>query len=195
MVHESLRKLAQITHTPENMVPGAGHDAPQLYIKRSASVTFNQVDPDRILEADLLRWLFLMGESCPDLVAIAESNLKADDFRLNASKHLFEKYLKATKEGTPRDLLTLAIDLEQAEQQLFLAEVLQKRVNRERATACFIETVQRILERNWMQKREEIKVKIFSGTCNEEEVLELAREFDQLKKQRPQALIPSSPRA
>lgn len=188
MVHESLRKLANLTSTPESMIPGAGHAAPQVYIKRSASVTFNEVDPDRILEADLLRWLFLMGESCPELLSISERNLKVDDFRVNAAKLLYEKYLQAAKEGKSRDLLMLAIDLDQAEQQLFLAEFLQKRVNRDRASQCFLETVQKILERNWMQKREEIKMKIFSGTCSEEEVLELAREFDKLKKERPQAV-------
>ena len=175
------------------MICGVGHAAPQVYIKRSASVTFNEVDPDRILEADLLRWLFLMGESCPELLSIAEVNLKPEDFRVNAAKGLYEKYLAAAKKGKPRDLLTLAIDLDQAEQQLFLAEFLQKRVNRDRATTCFLDTIQKILERNWMQKREEIKVKIFSGTCSEEEVLELAREFDKLKKERPEAVNPESP--
>ena len=193
MVHESLRKLANLTSTPESMILGVGHAAPQVYIKRSASVTFNEVDPDRILEADLLRWLFLMGESCPELLSIAEVNLKPEDFRVNAAKGLYEKYLAAAKKGKPRDLLTLAIDLDQAEQQLFLAEFLQKRVNRDRATTCFLDTIQKILERNWMQKREEIKVKIFSGTCSEEEVLELAREFDKLKKERPEAVNPESP--
>jgi DNA primase len=72
-----------------------------------------------------------------------------------------------------------------------MAEILQKRVNRERAEVCFLETVQRLLERHWMNQREEIKVKIYSGTCSEEQVLELARKFDQLKKVRPQAMLPS----
>ncbi|HSX11773.1 MAG TPA: DNA primase [Chlamydiales bacterium] len=187
MVHESLRKLARLTQTPESIIGAPEQNAPQVYIKRSASVTFTEIDPDRILEADLLRWLFLMGESLPNLVAIAELNLKPDHFRIAAGRSLFEKYLAATKEQRPRDLLTLAIDLEQAEQQLFLAEILQKRVNREKAVNCFIETVQRILERHWMQQREEIKLKIYSGTCSEAEVLELARQFDQIKKERPQA--------
>lgn len=185
MVHESLRKLARLTQTPESIIGAPEQNAPQVYIKRSASVTFTDVDPDRILEADLLRWLLLMGESAPNLVTIAETNLKPEHFRIAASRSLYEKYLIATKENKPRDLLSLAIDLEQAEQQLFMAEILQKRVNRERATQCFIETVQRMLERHWMYQREEIKLKIFSGTCSELEVLELARKFDEIKKARP----------
>lgn len=192
MVHESLRKLARLTQTPESIIGAPEHHAPQIHIKRSASVTFTEVDPDRILEADLLRWLFLMGESCPYLVKIAEANLRAEHFRLSSGRGLYEKYIAAAQENRPRDLLTLAIDLEQAEQQLFMAEVLQKRVNRERAIPCFVETVQRILERHWMYQREEIKLRIFSGTCSESEVLELARKFDEIKKTRPQAIVPDA---
>lgn len=195
MVHESLRKLARLTQTPESIIGTAEENIPQVYIKRSASVTFNEIDPDRILEADLLRWLFLMGESCPQFVAIAEKNLTPEHFRIVAARNLYEKYIAATKEGKPRDLLTLAIDLDRAEQQLFLAEVLQKRVNREKAEACLLETVQKILERHWMYQREEIKLKIYSGKCTEAEVLDLARQFDQLKKVRPQVMIPEGVRA
>ncbi len=190
MVHESLRKLARLTQTPESIIGAPEENAPQIYIKRSASVTFTEIDPDRILEADLLRWLFLIGESIPDLIAIAEANLKPEHFRLAAGRSLFEKYLAAAKENKPRDMLSLAIDLEKTEQQLFLAEVLQKKVNREKALPCFMETVQRILERHWMNQREEIKLKIYSGQCSESEVLELARQFDQIKKARPQLVMP-----
>lgn len=190
MVHESLRKLARITQTPDSIIGAPEQNAPQIYIKRSASVSFSEIDPDRILEADLLRWLFLMGEGLPQLIAIAKANLAPEHFRVAAGKSLYEKYLQAAEENKPRDLLSLAIDLEQTEQQLFMAEILQKRVNRDRAVSCFLETVQRLLERHWMHKREEIKLKIFSGTCSEEEVLELARKFDEIKKKRPEAVIP-----
>lgn len=189
MIHESLRKLARLTHTPDAIIGAPEDNVPQIFIKRSASVTFSEIDPDRILEADLLRWLFLMGEASPDLVTIAEINLKPEHFRSSAARALYEKYMAAAKEEKPRDLLSLAIDLEKPEQQLFLAEVLQKRVNREKAMALFIETVQRILERHWMNMREEIKLKIYSGQCNEQEVLALARQFDELKRQRPQVAV------
>lgn len=188
MVHESLRKLARLTQTPESMI-GMGETAPQVYIKRQASVSFSGIDPDRILEADLLRWLLLMGESCPELIPIAKANLTLEHFRTSAGRALYEKYLHAIENNLPRDLLSLAIDLEQTEAQLFMAEILQKRVNRDKAVSCFVETIQKLLERHWMNQREEIKMKIFSGTCSEEQVLELARKFDELKKARPVALI------
>ncbi len=186
MVHESLRKLAKLTGTPESLVGAPEDNAPQVYIKRSSSVTFQEIDPDRILEADLLRWLFLMGESMPQLIQLAEKNLSPAHFRVAAGRELYEKILSVTKEGKPIDLLTFAIDLKTPDLQLFMAEVLQKKVNRERAYTCFVETIQRMLERHWMHEREMIKIKIYSGGCSEAEVLELARKFDQLKRERPQ---------
>jgi DNA primase len=190
MVHESLRKLARLTQTPESIVGTPEYNAPQVFVKKRASVTFSEVDPDRILEADLLRWLFLMADNCPKLVQIAEANLTVEHFRIAAGKTLFEKYLEAVKEKKPRDLLSMAIGLDHAEAQLFMAEILQKRVNQDRAVNCFVETVQKILERHWMQQREEIRLKIYSGTCSEEQVLELARAFDKLKKERPSVIVP-----
>ncbi len=188
MVHESLRKLARLTQTPENLLSVHEGAPPQVHIKRQASVTFTDIDPDRILEADLLRWLILMGPGMPQLIEVAEWNLQPKHFRHPSSRGLYEKYIAAAKNGQPCDLLSLAIDLEQAEQQIFMAEVLQKKVNREKAYECFVETVQRILERQWMYEREEIKLKIYSGKCSEEEVLDLARKFDMIKKERPQVV-------
>jgi len=182
MVHESLRRLAQLTGTPESLVGPPEQNAPQIYVKRSASVTFTDVDPDRILEADLLRWLLLMGQTMPKLFEIAKTNLTKEHFRVAGD--LFEKIM-----SRPDGVLSLAID-QTPEQQLFLGEILQKKVNFERAEACFNETVQKLLERHWMHQREEIKIKIYSGGCSETEVLELARKFDQLKRARPQICKP-----
>ncbi len=186
MVHESLRKLARLTQTPETIIGAPTETVPQIFIKQTASVGMTEIDPDRILEADLLRWLFLMGETVPDLIKIAEANLKPEHFRTEAGLILYEKYTRAASQNLPRDMLSLAIDLEKPQQQLFLAEVLQKKVNRDRAIPLFTETVQKILERHWMLMREEIKAKIYSGKLKEEEVLELAKQFDELKKIRPE---------
>ena len=193
MVHESLRRLARLTQTPESII-GVGEEpaGPQIYLKRPANVSFTEIDPDRILEADLLRWLLLMGEGCPSLIPIAQANLTSDHFRVAAGRKLYQNYLTAAQEGKARDLLSLAIGLEESQEQLFLNEILQKRVNREKAVPCFIETVQRMLERHWMHQREEIKLKIYSGTSSEAEVLELARKFDEIKRTRPVAIVPGS---
>jgi DNA primase len=185
MVHESLKKLAKLTHTPESILGEKEGMLPQTYVKRHDRVSFTEIDPDRILEADLLRWLLMLGETHPQLMQIAEKNLQEEHFRFIPAKALYQKYVSAWKEEKPKDLLSFSIDLEESEQKTFLSEILEKKVNPERALACFVDTVQKMLERHWMQKREEIKMKIYSGASSEEEVIALAKEFDLLKKQRP----------
>lgn len=185
MVHESLRRLAHLTQTPEAALAPTESAPPQVHLRRPGRIGEAHVDPDRILEADLLRWL-LLGEGEPQLLPLAEANLQPTHFRCTVARALYQNFLSATKENKPRDLLSLAIGLDSAEAQLFLAEVLQKRVNRERILPHFVETIQRILDREWMIQREEVKLKIFAGQLPEPELLALARQFDELKRMRPQ---------
>ena len=71
---------------------------------------------------------------------------------------------------------------------MFLSQILGKKVNRERAREQCIETIRRLKERNWMHERESIKMKIHSGNATEDELMELARAFDTLKKAPPTVL-------
>jgi len=185
MVHESLRKLAHLIQVPETMV-GVGQEyMPNIYIKKSASIGLQTIDPDRILESDFLRWLLLMGQEQPSFIEMAKSNVASEDLHVTVCRQVYQACLDG-HEGGGGDLLSVAIRLDDAEGQLLMAELLQKKVNRERAREHFFEALQKILDRNWMEKREEIKRRIQSGQCSEEEVFELAKKFDELKKAPPQ---------
>jgi len=188
MVHESLRKLAKLTKTPEKMISINEVEAPNVYIKKQADLSFSSINPDLILETDLLRVLFLQGSSNPNLIEIAEKYLLDSHFKIRVCKNLFIKYLQSYKENNSIDLLSFAIDLENAEERLFLSEMLQKKINLDRIDQIFVNTVQQILDRSWMEKREEIKLKIHSSNYSDDEVIVLAKEFDALKNQRPTVL-------
>jgi DNA primase len=185
MVHETLRKLAHILKVPEEIV-GVGKDhLPNIYIKRSASVGHQSIDPDRILETDLLRWLLLFGQELNRLVEIVRENLKKEDFRISICQKIFEVYKENYENQRPCDLLSLAIDLDDAEGQFVLSDLIQKRINKERAEQLLIETVQKMLDRNWMLKREDIKIKVQSGSCSDDEASLLIQQFDELKRNPP----------
>lgn len=184
MVHESLRKLANLVQVPVEMI-SAGTAASQMYVRKVARVGNISIDPHRILEADCLRWLLLMGEERSELPQLAMLNLSADDFSISTYRLIYERYISAYQEGRPRDLLSLAIDLGEEEGQQVLSEVLEKKINRDRALDHFQQTLLKLLERRWMEKREEIKRKIQSGQYSDDDVLELAKEFDQLKRSQP----------
>lgn len=61
MVHESLRRLAHLVQVPEELVNSTQIAASQYLIRKSASAGLLEIDPDRILESDLLRWLIVSG--------------------------------------------------------------------------------------------------------------------------------------
>ncbi len=172
MVHESLRKLASMVHIPEEAIGLKQNFAPNLYIKNHGSHPSEQVDPNRVLELDLLRWLILINEKFHKTTA---QYLTEDHFWTPACRALFKKIM----ESNTVDLLSLAGDLEEP---ALLDEILKKKVNRERADGQFLETIQKILDRQWMQTREKIKMEIHSGKHSEDEVLKLAKQFDELRR-------------
>lgn len=182
MVHESLRKLANLANVPENLIESSTTTTPNVFIKKTGSISQMQVDPNRVLEIDLLRWLLTAGQI---VQPIAFTNLLPEDFFIPSCSKIFAT-LKEHAGEESFDLLTLATELGDAEHQLFLSEILQKKVNREKAAEGMRETLQKMLERNWMQRREEIKIRIHSGHGNEDELLTLAKEFDQLRRNPPQ---------
>lgn len=178
MVYESLKRLAKMTSTPEELLGIGKAPLPVPIMDRNVSSTGVEVDPERILEADLLRWLLLMGESQPELITLAARNVKLEQFRVPVARALFARYLSAEQ----KDLLSLSMDVEE---QRFVSEIFQKRVNREKAKECMIATLQKMLERSWLAEREGIKRKIAAGGLTDEAMLALAKEFDELKRNKP----------
>lgn len=187
MVHESLRKLAHMAKVPEDMV-GVGQEAiPNLYVKKTASIGAQTVDPDRILEGDLLRWLLLVPRA--DFIELIRKHVKGEDFRVPICRNLYETYFTCQEAGLPTDLLFLLNKMDDAEGQLFVDELMQKKVNKERAEKHLIETIQRLLDRNWMYKSEELRMKISSGQCSDEEASALAKQFGDLKRNPPKIIL------
>lgn len=185
MVHESLRKIAQLTSVPESVV-GVGASSPQAYfIKRFGSIGKESVDPDQVLETDLLRWLILRQDQ--RLLEIAKLNVAPDLFRHPICKKIFEKF--SATEG-PRDLISLGSILEKEDEQSLLAEIVRKKVNPDKAEEGLVEVIHRLLIRKWMEEREAIKQKIQSGACTDEEALKLAKVFDEIRKNQPTVVLP-----
>ncbi|MFC2049125.1 DNA primase [Chlamydiota bacterium] len=174
MVHESLRKIASLVRVPEEMVGVRQEAFAPSFVRNRGALTLNPVDPSRVLELDLIRWLVLMGDT---FLPTVKAYLTEKHFMSPACLELFQKIMKEGK----TDLFTLAADVEDPS---LIDEMLQKKVNRERAEAQFLETVQKLLDREWMQTREAIKMEIHSGGHPEEKVLELAKQFDSLKTHR-----------
>jgi DNA primase len=85
--------------------------------------------------------------------------------------------MDAHQNGKGTDLLSLSISAADPQVQKVLHDLHQKKINKEKAEQTVIETIQRILERNWIRKREEVRMQIQSCQLPENEVLELTKQF------------------
>lgn len=182
MIHEGLKSLAELLEVPESMIEGEPKKfTPLTTIKLS-------VNGNQVLEIDLMRWIILVGNEQPQLMDIIFKNLNSEDFIDESCRLMYSEALKIKNELKKLDFLTLARELEE-DKQYILNAILDKKVNIDKANNGVITVVQKILERNWMLKSESIKTKIHDGKCSESEILNLAKEFDNIKKNKPEVVI------
>ncbi|MCF7851678.1 MAG: DNA primase [Simkaniaceae bacterium] len=184
MVHEGLKRLAALVQVPESVV------VPQFkqikeFVPRNVSLSQIDIDPNKVLEMDLLRWMLLVDQINHPIMEWIQKNIQHEDFLVPICRDLLEIFSKHYQKEQNLNLIAIAASLTNAEHQLFLAEILQKKVNLDRAETAVKETLLKIHERNWMQRCEEIKIKIQNGGHSPEEVTDLIKEFDALKKSPP----------
>lgn len=188
MVHESLRKLAHLTQVAENtLLLEQGH-TPNLYIKKAEKIGLQTIDPDRILELDLLRWIFIASDQRERFLMALQNHLKNDDFRHPICRKLYHALQEAFSNKTSFDALSLILTMDEPEGQALISELFEKKINKEKSDAGFLEALQKILNRNWMERCEAIKMKIQSGQCQDDEALSLVKEYNDLRKSPPQIL-------
>jgi DNA primase len=191
MIHESLRKVAEIAKVPESALHIDNISLPDLFIKKSSSLQFQEVDPHRILEADLLRWLVLVGKQEPRMVALAKANIREEHFYMKSAFRLFKGFMDAYEGGQSCDLLALGQYLEEGEDAKLLTEIMERKVNLQKGEEGLKETLRKILVRHWMDQREKIRSQIHSGNLSDEEAIELAKQFDEIKRNIPQLILPT----
>lgn len=185
MVHESLRTLAHLMNVPESLIGVGQEEIPNIYIKKFANIGVQTIDPEKILESDFLRWLILLGDDKPQYIELAKKNLSIEDFISPACRQFFQTYFECYEARGKCDITSLAIHSENAEVQQLASELMHKKVKLERANIHFEETVQKILNRNWMKAREAVRVRIQSGQCSDEELMMQTKKFDELKRSPP----------
>lgn len=178
MVLEGLRKLAKLVDIPEDALGVSKMRMPSIYLQTQDRLGDVSVNAARVLEVDLLRWLVLAGPSYPSFFTVAKDNL--------TSEHFFDtdcrKVFSIAVEGGTCDPIRLAGEIDD---EKFFQEIYDRKVNIERAEALFTETVQRLLDRKWMNDCERIRAKIASGQLDDEEAMRLAQEFQVLRSSAP----------
>jgi DNA primase len=185
MVFESLRELAKLANVPQETL-GTFSLPPSVIIKKAARVGGPmRVDPDRVLEIDLLRWVLLAGPEQEQILKLIERNVSHGILRDPFCRKIFEVCMKEREQGRSVDLLRLGGLFEEKEDPQFISEILQKKINLLKTMEGCKETIKAILERIWLSEMESIKLKIQSGTLSDEEAFESARCYAQIRKTPP----------
>lgn len=178
LVHESLKKLADLLNVPESMVGVGSPTISHFYLKKVAYAGHESVDPAWVLETDVLAWLLKAGSAVGNL---AKSHLKPESFQVPTCQEFYRLFL----EEKTSDLFQIG---QMNEGQKLLEAFSQKKIPLDKAEKHFPEALQRLLDRNWMAEREAIRVQIQSGTQSDEEAFELAKKFEMIKRTPPQIL-------
>ncbi len=185
IIHESLKKLALLLNIPENLLGMESFHSPNTYIKKAAMLTLQDINADQILETDFLRWLYVCAKSKPEFTSWAQANISADALVDPICRQFYQTLLEQFLKGLSTDLAALANQMTSEDSHAWFKLFFSKKINADKAEEQFMASMQKILDRNWMQKREQIKVKIQSGTCSDDEALELVRQFEDIKKHPP----------
>lgn len=184
LVHESLRKLASIANVPEAIL-GMGPHVAEGFVKRAESVVKLSIDPNKILETDLLRWLLLSSTDQLKMIQLAKLNVRPDQMKTASCRSLYEAILTAHTQSLPVDLLSLGSMVNTPEEQQILSDLMERKINVQKAEEGIKESIRKILLRHWMEERESIKIQIQNSNGSEDDVLLLAKKFDELKKRQP----------
>jgi DNA primase len=183
MVHESLKKLAYLVHVPEEMVGLSQHFVPNIHIRKSGNLGVHKVDPDKIMETDFLRWILIMPSLRTRFLEIARMNFTPEQLHQPNCARIFQTFL----DHPETDLLSLMTD---PDDQLLISETMEKKVNLDKAEEQFIETVKKILDRNWMERRQEINKKMQDTSLSDDESIALTMEFVEVTKNAPKVAHP-----
>lgn len=186
MIHESLKKLGEISNVPQDILGNKEVAVVSYTPKNIGSVVIN---PDKVLEMTLLRWMMLSGEKTSRVVEMVRKNLSVECFKHEGCARLFSLYL-SLEEKVRGDWMFFAGLLDKQEEQILLNELLQSSVLLHKVEEGVVETIHKLLQRAWMDRREQIHKQMSSSGLSEEEMMALAKQYDTVNKNSPKVILP-----
>jgi len=184
VVHESLRKLAILADLPESMVRRHAEGRALIAVQRGSAAGIYKIDPHLILESDFLHGLLSLSIKGKDHLKMAMMNVNEGFFVHPTCQRLFQK-IAAYSVNPTFNMLDFALALGDSELEAFMQETLGKKVSGDNAEEAFLESMQKLLDRDWMERREGIRIKMQSGALSDDEAFALLKQFEEIKKLEP----------
>ncbi len=183
MIHEGEKALARLINVPEKYIVTS--KKPE---KQAAPLPQRVIDP---LECDMIRWLLLLED--PKLIDIIMENVEVTFINDLKIARIYEIAKMLHEEKKTIDLLNLGVFLEE-EDIYFLEGLKSKRMNILQPEDGVLALCQRLIDRESIKQTNDIKKRIQAGNLTEEESFALAKEFDDMKKNKKNILKPTEKR-
>lgn len=189
LIRETFRQLAALCDIPLELLDTSVVPATEQV---SPKVPKAEGDADLLLELDLIRWLTTAGAEQHDLVRGCQEHISEEDFRSDIAKKLYARAMESFKVRQKIDFLSFAEDVEQEGVSSAISLLLQRKTSAQNARSALVHIVKAMKERNWLAAREQIKKRMEDPGRTEQELLELAKSFDELAKSPPVISLSSS---
>ena len=180
LIHESIAQLSRLTGVPEALLHKDKHFLASEMVTSVPKAQETKVEKEP-LEEELLKWLFFSLEHSKEVACLAQTEFVSSEFVLPFHQKLYDAFLSLHTSQKPLLLLSLLelFDTEDVSKCEALFKSTSIRIDR--AKLAVTELMNRIKERNWRKKREEIKTKMKSlASLDEEQSILYAKELSSL---------------
>jgi DNA primase len=207
LVYQSLLWVANRFDIPPNLLgvqaaPSTAHRSPSVLTakvqKGPLAPSLKVLKPETtVLEDELLRWLLLERENPLAWIEMAEKTIAPTDLINPVARYFYLRILEAFRQGSPSSYQTLTSQLVATGEEVqsveveidmaleYLDHLSQRKISSEKSFERFLETLQKLSERNWFQKREQIHQLIASKSLSPEEERIWIERFSALLKEKP----------
>lgn len=179
--YESLKTVANLFGMPEQTLCKETPDILKRNIKPF------QVNYDRTIETDLLRWLYIKS-SDQEIVNIIQINLNENSFIVPICRKFFLFFFNQKNVLRTCDILALSMQMNDEEMQNFFNDLMRKKIDLNKAKENVIDTVEKILNRNWKLELKKIDQNIkLNLSPNKSSIL--TQQFASLTKNLPKVKL------
>lgn len=182
MIHEATKKVAELCEIPLELIQTSEPLPLPAMIKKEKS-PLN--DPNRFVEMTLLQILILSSSMNQKIASTIALNVHPSDFIQKDCGRLYATVTQELKKEEKLDWLSMMMELQKEHLDELFVEITSKKIQEAKLEEASREVMNKMLIRNWMMRREEIKNKIQTNRLGDEVTLTLAKQFDELKLNPP----------
>ena len=188
MVHESLKRLSQIAEIPQEMLISVSVPHAYHFVRKQDSLVSLSIDPHRVLEVDILRWMLLSQEKSTWVRKVVMQNISQSAFRIPACLRLFLLCQELSCEDM-QDRLLLLSRLDSGEEQELLQEIFKTPILLTKVEEGVQGSIHKLLVRQWMDEKALLFTRLQQVGLSDEEEMQLTAQFAALSKKEPVVMV------